>query len=216
MDLSPRDGRLRSVIALRAPATVMHRYPWIFALCFLGLTLSHGAVASATDFEKAVQRADTAPTRSETPLATGDGVPAWLVGTWVLVRCDSVYPDGRLAEPYGPSPEGLWIIDGQGHYVMQIVRDERGRPAANDTSTSMSADYRAASMDVSSNYGWIRADGAQLHTHIARASSPYWDDRDTDAAYQLQGDQLTYALDKPSSGTSADARGVMVWRRLRN
>nr|WP_233175813.1 lipocalin-like domain-containing protein [Dyella sp. ASV24] len=191
----------------------MYRNPWISLLCGLALTLFHGAAAGATDFEKAVQRADAASTSSVTTPAIHDGVPAWLVGTWALVRCDSVYPDGRLAEPYGPSPEGLWIIDSQGRYVMQIVRAERGRLATNDTSKSMSAEYQVASMEASSNYGWLRADGMQLHVHIAHASSLHGDDRDTYATYQLQGDQLTYAVDH---GAPTEAHGVLVWRRLAN
>lgn len=192
----------------------MHRCSMIPAMCGLALLLAHSVVASATDFEKAVQRADTGPTPSETAMTAHDGVPAWLVGTWVLIRFDSVYSDGRLVESYGPHPEGLWIIDGQGHYMMQIVRAGRGHMVADDTDKNMSADYPMASMDAGSNYGWIRANGAQLHSHIARASSSNWDGRDTDAAYQLQGDQLTYAVDEPPGSTSDAARGVMVWRRL--
>lgn len=191
----------------------MCRNLWISVFCGLVLTLSHGASAGVTDFEKAVQRADAASASSEAPLAIHDGVPAWLVGTWVLVRCDTVYPDGRLAEPYGAGPEGLWIIDSQGHYMMQIVRAERERLAADDTSKSMSAKHQVVLMDPSPNYGWIRAEGRQLHTHIAHASSLHLEDRDTYAAYQLQGDQLTYTVGR---GETAEARDVLVWRRLRN
>lgn len=191
----------------------MCRNLWISVFCGLVLTLSRGASASVTDFEKAVQRADAASASPEAPLATHDGVPAWLVGTWVLVRCDTVYPNGQLAEPYGASPEGLWIIDSQGRYMMQIVRAGRERLAAEDTSKSMSAKQLVVLMDASSNYGWIRAEGRQLHTHIAHASSLDLDDRDTYAAYQLQGDQLTYTVGR---STTAKERGVLVWRRLGN
>ena len=192
----------------------MHRYKMILALFGLALTLTQSVEASTTAFEKAVQHADAAATPSETIMSTHDGVPAWLVGTWALVRCDNVYPDGRLVELYGPNPQGLWIIDAQGHYMMQIVRAERGRFVANDKSKGTSDEYRAASLDTNAHYGWVRVDGTQLHTHIAHASYPNWDGKDGNTSYQLQGDQLTYSVAKPTSGASEGAHGVVVWRRL--
>ena len=195
----------------------MRRCKMILALCGLALMLSTGGVeASTTASEKAVQRADATTTALETPMATREGVPAWLVGAWTLVRCDNVYPDGRLVELYGPNPQGLWIIDAQGHYMMQIVRAKRGRFAANDKSKGTSDEYRAASLDTNAHYGWVSADGGQLHTHIAHASYPNWDGKDGNTSYILQGNQLTYSVAKPTSGASEGARGVVVWRRLTN
>jgi len=61
-------------------------------------------------------------------------VPKALIGAWTLVRCDNVYPDGHRVELYGPNPEGLWLIDAQGDYMMQIVRAKRMPFAVNDKS----------------------------------------------------------------------------------
>lgn len=141
-------------------------------------------------------------------------VPAWLVGTWVLVRCDNVYPDGRLVELYGPNPQGMWVIDAQGHYMMQIVRAERGRFATNDKSRGTPDEYRAASLDSNAHYGSVSVDGTQLYTHISHASYPNWDGKDGSTTFVLRGDQLTYTVAKPSSGASEGAHGVVVWRRL--
>jgi hypothetical protein len=143
-------------------------------------------------------------------------VPAWLVGAWVLVRCDNVYPDGRLVALYGPDPEGLWVIDAQGHYMMQMMQAERGRFTANDPSQAAPGKYPAVSLDMDAHYGWVRVDGARLHTHIARASLPDWDGRDGSASYKLEGNQLTYSVAQTSGGASEGARGVVVWRRLVN
>src|SRR5215469_11226434 len=65
--------------------------------------------------------------------SAGSGmVPKELVGAWTLVRCDNVYPDGHRVELYGPNPTGMWLIDTQGDYMMQIVRAKRMPFAAND------------------------------------------------------------------------------------
>src|SRR3984957_10473990 len=71
-------------------------------------------------------------------------VPKELIGAWTLVRCDNVYPDGHRVELYGPHPEGMWLIDAQGDYMMQIVRARRMPFAANDKSKGTADEYRAA------------------------------------------------------------------------
>ncbi len=140
---------------------------------------------------------------------------ASLVGAWTLVRVDNIYPDGHRVELYGPNPQGLWLIDAQGHYRMQMVRAERGRFAANDKSKGTPEEYRSAALDYNAHYGRVDADGSTLHTHIEHASFANWDGRDGNSPYTLDGDELTYSVAKPSSGAGDGARGEVVWRRLR-
>jgi hypothetical protein len=138
-----------------------------------------------------------------------------LTGAWTLERVDNVYPDGHRIELYGPNPQGLWLIDAQGHYMMQIVRTQREPFAANDKSKGTPEEYRAASLDFNAHYGTVSADGSTLHTHIDRASFPNWDGRDGNSPYTLKGDELTYIVAKPSSGAAEGAHGEVVWRRIR-
>jgi hypothetical protein len=140
---------------------------------------------------------------------------ASLAGAWSLVRVDNVYPDGRRVELYGPNPQGLWLIDAQGHYMMQIVRAQRAPFAAGDKSKGTADEYRAASLDFNAHYGTVSADGGTLHTHIEQASFPNWDGRDSSSPYTLKGDELSYVVAKPSSGAAEGAHGEVVWRRMR-
>jgi hypothetical protein len=141
-------------------------------------------------------------------------VPEELVGAWTLVRCDNVYPDGHRVALYGPNPEGMWLINAQGDYMMQIVRAKRTPFAANDKSKGTADEYRAASMDSNAHYGHIRADGNMLHTDIVHASFPNWDGRSSDFGYSIDGDELTYRVAKPTSGAAEGAHGEVVWRRV--
>ncbi|MBD8898498.1 lipocalin-like domain-containing protein [Rhodanobacter sp. DHG33] len=171
-------------------------------------------LASATDsttnsaFEQAVLRADNA-----SDSAPGE-VPASLVGAWTLVRVDNVYPDGHRVALYGPHPEGLWIIDAHGRYMMQMVRAQRTGFVANDKSKGTPEEYRAASLDSNAHYGQIRADATTFHTHIEHASFPNWDGKSGGSAYTLKGDLLTYTVAKPSSGAEEGAHGEVEWQRL--
>jgi hypothetical protein len=141
-------------------------------------------------------------------------VPKELIGAWTLVRCDNVYPDGRRVELYGHNPEGMWLIDAQGDYMMQIVRAKRMPFAANDKSKGTADEYRAASMDSNAHYGHISADASVIHSQIMHASFPNWDGRNGDAPYTINGDELTYRVAKPSSGAAEGAHGEVVWRRV--
>lgn len=141
-------------------------------------------------------------------------VPKELVGAWTLVRCDNVYPDGHRVELYGPNPTGMWLIDAQGDYMMQIVRAKRMPFAANDKSKGTPEEYRAASMDSNAHYGHVSADTNVLHSDIVHASFPNWDGRSGDSSYTINGDELTYRVAKPSSGAAEGAHGEVVWRRV--
>lgn len=160
------------------------------------------AQAAASPQETAMPHVDAAP------------VPAWLVGTWTLVRCDNVYPDGHRIELYGPHPQGLWMIDAHGHYLMQISRVPRTPFASGDKSKGTPEEYRAASMDSNSHFGSIGVKDNQLSTHIDQASFPNWNGRDGKNSYTLDGKLLTYVVAKPSSGAAEGAHGEVVWQRV--
>ncbi|RDD79783.1 hypothetical protein DVJ77_20625 [Dyella tabacisoli] len=182
----------------------MFRYKAMSTIC--GLLFACG-----TPFAHAA----TMPSGVTPATATHSPVPAALIGAWTLVRCDNVYPDGRRVELYGASPQGSWLIDAQGHYMMQIVRAQRSPFAVNDKSKGTPEEYRAASLDSNAHYGSVSADGTTMHTHIDHASYPNWDNKDGSTPYTLQGDELTYTVAKPSSGAAEGAHGEVVWRRLR-
>ncbi len=191
----------------------MYRHRSLFILGGLALLLGATPVgATHTPSELATEHADSAAGSSES--AGSMAVPAALVGAWTLERVDNVYPDGRRVELYGPHPQGLWIIDAQGRYMMQMVRAQRTPFAANDKSKGSAEEYRAAAMDSNAHYGRISADASTMHTHIEHAAFPNWDGKDGGSAYTLKGDELSYVVAKPSSGASEGAHGEVVWRRL--
>jgi hypothetical protein len=110
----------------------------------------------------------------------------------------------------------MWLIDAQGHYMLQIVRTKRMPFAANDKSKGTPEEYRAASMDSNAHYGRMSADANVLHGEIAHASFPNWDGRRSDSSYAIHGDELTYRVAKPTSGSTEGAYGEVVWRRVRS
>ena len=169
-------------------------------------------LALATALPLAASAQETMPKPADP--ASSMTVPRQLVGAWTLVRCDNVYPDGHRVELYGPHPEGMWLINAQGDYMMQIVRAKRMPFAANDKSKGTPDEYRAASMDSNAHYGHVGADANAMHSAIVHASFPNWDGKSGDSKYTINGDELTYTVAKPSSGAAEGAHGEVVWRRV--
>ena len=176
----------------------------VFALC---LALGAGSVFA----QESGMAKDTKHSVSTTDNAM---VPKELIGAWTLVRCDNVYPDGHRVELYGPNPDGMWLIDAKGDYMMQIVRAKRMPFAVNDKSKGTADEYRAASMDSNAHYGHISGDATVIHSQIVHASFPNWDGKSGDSGYTIDGDELTYRVAKPSSGAAEGAHGEVVWRRV--
>ena len=181
----------------------MHRFRTFLTSCLVSLAVA-ASMAHAAD----------APAAKPLPAATTASVPSWLVGAWKLVRCDNVYPDGHRVELYGHDPQGLWMIDADGHYMMLIARAQRTPFAAGDKSKGTPEEYRAASLDTNAHYGSVSVQGDQLTTHIEQASFPNWNGRGGSTRFTREGDQLTYVVAKPSSGASEGAHGEVVWQRV--
>lgn len=176
-----------------------HRNCVLFCVTALALATS---VVHASPFEKPRPAA-----------AMSASVPGWLVGAWKLVRCDNVYPDGRRVALYGHDPQGLWMIDAHGHYMLMIARAKRAPFAAGEKSKGTSDEYRAAALDMNAHYGSVAIQGDQMTTHIDQASFPNWIGHSGARHYTRDGDRLTYIVAKPTSGTSAGAYGEVVWQR---
>lgn len=183
-------------------------------ICGLLLAVSASTAGAAGPMpDKAMPAMPMAAAGSNAGSSTLPPVPAALVGAWTLVRVDNVYPDGRRVELYGPQPQGLWLIQADGRYMMQMVRAHRAGFAGNDKSKGSAEEYRAASLDSNAHFGRVGARDGVLQTHIDHASFPNWDGKDGGSAYRLKGEELSYQVAKPSSGAAEGAHGEVVWRR---
>jgi len=140
-------------------------------------------------------------------------VPAWLVGTWTLAAADVVHPDGRRERDYGSAPIGLFMVDAQGHYSLQIVRRDRPRFASGDKAKGTPGEYSAAVIGTSTHFGTVSVDPAAhvLTFRIEAASFPNEDGTVQKRAYELTGDVLSYKVAPRPNGDVP----ISTWRRVR-
>jgi hypothetical protein len=146
------------------------------------------------------------------PAAAAQAGPSPLAGTWALVAADVIHPDASRGQDYGAAPKGLWIIDHEGRYSLQIYSSERPRYASGDRATGTAAEYRAVALGVSAHIGTVSVDpAAQTFTlHIEGASFPNQEGSVQTRAYELKDGQLSYRVAARANGDVP----VSVWRRV--
>ena|SRR5579872_5992593 len=136
-----------------------------------------------------------------------------LVGTWTLVAVDNVKPDGSRVQPYGPHPDGLLVLDAHGRYAVHIFRPGRPHFAAGDKSQGTAEENRAAVQGTNAHFGRYSVDAAAaaITFHIEHALFPNWEGTEQRRSFRLNGDQLQYTVQTPTSGGAETAE--VTWKR---
>jgi hypothetical protein len=142
-----------------------------------------------------------------------DPVISPLAGTWTLVAADVLRSDGTRTHDYGAAPEGLLLIDVEGHYSLQIFKAERPRFATGDKFTGSEVEYKAAVLGSSTHFGTVSVDAAAgtLTFKIEAASFPNWEGAAQTRRYELRGDELSYRVPPRPDGDTP----ISIWRRLK-
>ncbi|PTD98567.1 lipocalin-like domain-containing protein [Pandoraea apista] len=158
------------------------------------------AVLSACTFIAAATRAEAA------------AIDPSFVGSWTLVAADVQHPDGSRGRDYGAAPKGLLMIDTQGHYSLQIFKEERPRFASGDKRSGTPEEYKAAVMGASTHTGTISVDRAKgtLTFHIQNASFPNWEGEQQKRNFELKGNELSYRVVPRPNGDVP----ISIWQRL--
>jgi hypothetical protein len=126
-----------------------------------------------------------------------------IAGTWALTAADKLLPDGARSHDYGNNPHGLVIFTKDGHYSVQIYRDERTRFAAGDKLKGSPEEYKDAVLGMSVHYGEYTVDPAKntISFQIDRSSFPNWDGTTQVRAYELKGDELSWKVPPRPDGS---------------
>ncbi len=135
-----------------------------------------------------------------------------LVGTWNLVAADKILPDGKQVPDYGSNPHGIAIFTLDGHYVVEIFKDERLKFASGDRSKGTPEEYKDAVMTTSCHFGTYEVDptGKMITLHIAHASYPNWDMTSRVGPFMINGDTLSWRVPPRPDGSIP----VSVFKRL--
>lgn len=147
-----------------------------------------------------------------TAQAEDDGLKS-LQGTWVMDSAYEIHPDGSRTTNYGEHPKGLFTVDADGRYNMQIFKVDRPAFASGDKARGTPEEYRAVVVGSSTHFGRVSIDPAkhQLRFTVEAASFPNWEGKTQVRDYIFKNGLLSYAV--PASASSSGVIAYSIWRR---
>ena len=136
-------------------------------------------------------------------------------GTWHLVSCEGRWSDGRVSHPYGESPGGMLIYDGEGSFSGQIMA--RGRPefATGNLLKGSGDEVRAAFEGYIAYYGSYEVDegeGYMVH-EVEGSFFPNWIGERQVRRFEFTSDGKLWLSTLPIKGSRADLTVVLLWER---
>ena len=138
--------------------------------------------------------------------------PLSLEGTWVMTGAYEIHADGSRTTNYGEHPQGLFMVDKQGRYSMQIFRPGRPKFASGVKAQGTPEEYRQAVIGSSTHTGQVEGDTAKhkLTFRIETSSFPNWEGSTQVRDYTYVDGTLTYSVPAAASGNGTVA--YSIWR----
>jgi hypothetical protein len=129
-----------------------------------------------------------------------------LAGAWMYVSVDTVRPDGSRTPMYGPSPQGLVIFDGHGHYALVNSRGDLPKYASNDRMKGNAEEYRAVAQGSIAHFGTYVVNEADktITFRIDTSTFPNWNGVEQRRPFVLSGDELRWTTPAASGGGSGE------------
>ena len=137
-----------------------------------------------------------------------------LQGTWVMEAAYEIGADGVRTTNFGEHPRGLFVVDAEGRYSLQIFRENRAPFASGDKAKGTPDEYRQSVLGSSTHFGKVSIDRArhQLDFDVEAASFPNWDGKRQVRDYSFKDGVLSYAV--PASAYGGGIMAYSVWRRV--
>src|SRR5439155_9846585 len=95
-----------------------------------------------------------------------------LLGTWRLVAMERLYPDGRIAYPFGPAPVGHLTYSADGHMSAVITPAGRPAPASGNLREATDAEKLAIYEGCTAYAGSCEFLGDRVIHHVAVSLNP--------------------------------------------
>jgi hypothetical protein len=114
-----------------------------------------------------------------------------VVGSWRLIAADKILPDGKRVADYGTDPRGIAIFTPDGHYAVEIFRNDRARSAPGDQQ-GLSCHFGTYSMNSANGTITLNVNGA---------SNPAIDQTSQIRLFRLSGDTLSWRVPPRPDGT---------------
>jgi Lipocalin-like domain len=134
---------------------------------------------------------------------TGGTLAKQIQGTWILVSCTNVQPDGTKSEPFGSNPRGLQIFTPDGRFVSILMRasipkfaiDNRVKGTVEENNAVVEGSFMAfGTYKVTSDKEPI------VIIHVEGSMFPNWDGQDLKQIITFKGDEMKMTVPPAAIG----------------
>ena len=137
-----------------------------------------------------------------------------ILGTWTAVEINNILEDGSKVQSYGPSPNGVLMLDAQGHFSLVLIRSDLPKFASSNRDTGTPEENKAVVQGSIANYGTYSLNDADrtLVLRIHNSSFPNW--RGTEQKRiiaAISQHELKWLNPAASNGGTAQ----IVWKRMK-
>ena len=137
-----------------------------------------------------------------------------LVGTWTLVSCSAVAPNGEKLDPYGDAPLGQLIYTNDGHMAAVLSRAGRSRFASPDLLAGTSSEIKEAfeGMDAYAGIYEINEKEASVTHRTLVSRMPNWEGSPQLRYFKFDGNRLVLST-PPIMARGTEWVLTLTWQR---
>lgn len=128
-----------------------------------------------------------------------------LAGTWTWVSIEGTRPDGPKYQPFGPTPKGFIVFDGNGRFAFLCTSAGRPRFAANNREQGTPDENEAAMKGSIAYSGTYSVSDRTLIFNIEASNYPNAEGIQQKRTIALTEDELKYYNPSPTFGGTAEA-----------
>lgn len=146
--------------------------------------------------------------------ARAQSIKDGIIGAWHLVSVASETDAGTRGEPFGPTPKGIMLFTGDGHFSLFQSTGELPRVAANDRARATAEEALAVMRGAIAYYGTYTVDEATRELSVKLDASTFANVVAGGAAQRrivtrLTATELAFSNPRTPSGMTLHT----VWRR---
>jgi hypothetical protein len=127
-----------------------------------------------------------------------------VLGSWTIVSA---------GDAYGPAPKGSLILEPNGRFSVQLMKNDLPKYASNNRTQGTPAEYKATVEGSLAYFGTYSVSGTDLNLHIEGSTFPNWIGMEQKRInLAVNGDELKYTQPNPSGGGPA---AQLIWKRAK-
>jgi len=137
-----------------------------------------------------------------------------LAGTWAWVSVETTRADGQKAQPFGPSPKGHVVFDGNGRFAYLLARPGRPKFGGNSREDGTTEENKAAVQGTLGMSGTCSVDGSTLTFKVEASTYPNSEGTEQKRTIiSLTAEELRYSNPAPTNAGGGTA--IVVAKRVK-